>query len=206
MRIAQVLKSTLQEQGRSQRWLALKIGMKPKILSSRFSVDNFSAKELVLIAEALDFDLNILKGCSLMPAHYDVYKIYDEAIDNADFNFVSNCVSQHLPELNEQQRITLATLIIYLLECDIDYVEFVELMCGDLLTIEQLLENYYWFYDGIKTEDALAEFVKTQLNGELIIGLPRKFTQQGCLVFNDPPFTKFEGNKLSYSKPDCIEE
>lgn len=201
MNVGQYLKDILREQGRSQRWLALKTGMNEKTLSGRLARDNFSAADLILIAEALDIDLNKLKGSNIAPAHYDVYRVYDEAIDNTDYNSVIKSIAVYMPELDERLRPTLATVVIFMVECDITYEEFVGLMCAEYWTVEQLLENYYWFYQGVRTDAELEAYAITQDRADLIITLPRVFTEHGCLVLCEPPFTRFEGKKLYYSEP-----
>jgi len=200
MNIGKYLKDTLREQGRSQRWLALKTGINEKTLSGRFTRDSFSAADLIMIAEALDIDLNKFKG-SIYPSHSGVYRVYDEAVDNLDYNTVVKSIAEHCPELDDRLRPALASVVIFMARCDITYEEFVELMCAEYWTVEQLLENYYWFYQGIMTDNDLESFAQTQDNGGQIMSLPRVFTEHGCLVFCDPPFTRFDGNKLYYCKP-----
>ena len=213
MNISQHIKTTLQEQGRSQRWLALKTGMNEKTLSGRFTRDNFSAADLVLIGEALDIDLNVFKGLITfdgaqsnlndlkghnLRVNYDVSKVYEEAIDKADYNSVVGLITQYMPDLNKRNHSALASVIIYMIECDISFEDFVCIFDAEYMTLEEYLDNSYWFYPGIVTESTFLEFANLQPNSELITNAPRIFNEQGCLVFNSPPFVKFEGNKISY--------
>jgi len=201
MAIANYVKNVLAEQGRSQRWLALKIGMNEKTLSGKFARNNFMGDELILIATELDFDLNHLKGYGDSLSQGDVYKVYVDAIDNAYFDAVVNSISVHLPELDKQFHPTLASVIIYMIECDISYPEFVDMMCSEYLPIWDLLENYYWYYAGITNDNELEMYATTQQRTDIILSLPRVFTKHGCLVFCEPPFTKFEDGKLCYAAP-----
>ncbi|AJS59189.1 hypothetical protein [Paenibacillus sp. IHBB 10380] len=63
MNIAEMLVDEIDKQGRTNKWVAEQVDIKPVTFSLKVTKNRFNSTELVRIAVLLDLDLNIFKAC-----------------------------------------------------------------------------------------------------------------------------------------------
>jgi len=61
MTIAEMIVREIDKQGRTNKWVAEQVGIKPVTFSLKVTKNRFTAIELVQIANLLNLDLNIFK-------------------------------------------------------------------------------------------------------------------------------------------------